>query len=82
MTKKWREKYVEDLGKFTMAEFLLEFEDATCPDDYDGGFTNDGTWKLRNCWLELFKRLEQAGLITESEIQNFKKKCHTSFSKE
>jgi hypothetical protein len=65
---KWKQEYIDSLRKMTNAELLDEAFQATNPDDYDGEFTEKGSWKADISRLELYERLQTQGFISEIDV--------------
>jgi hypothetical protein len=68
----WQKVYLEQLKNAPNHILLGMYVEEQIPDDYDGGFTEMGSWKHRVSAEEFFIRLVISGWITEEQLEESK----------
>lgn len=62
---KWKNAYLEQISKMTNEEVLDEYSYLVGGDDYDGCFTDRGSWMFDQITIEFRKRLVENGYLKE-----------------
>ena len=60
---KWKVEYLEQISKMSNEEVFEEYNYLVGGDDYDGCFTNEGSWKFDMIDTEFRLRLINIGYL-------------------
>lgn len=60
---KWKIEYVDILMTLTNRELLDEVLQRQVPDDYDGCFTEEASWKAKKSKMVLISKLEKINFL-------------------